>query len=103
VIAMGTPHEVQTHPEVVRAYIGGDLEGGGMTEPLLRSRCDRTFYGPIQSIRECHGGAPRQIVMSGVRTAPAKPPCAHVSGILDPEGGKVVFEGKYIAHMAPIR
>jgi branched-chain amino acid transport system ATP-binding protein len=26
VLAMGTSHEVQTHPEVVRAYIGGDLE-----------------------------------------------------------------------------
>jgi len=26
VLAMGTPHEVQTHPEVVRAYIGGDAE-----------------------------------------------------------------------------
>ena len=26
VLAMGTPHEVQTHPEVVRAYIGGDIE-----------------------------------------------------------------------------
>jgi branched-chain amino acid transport system ATP-binding protein len=24
VIALGTPHEVQTHPEVVRAYIGGE-------------------------------------------------------------------------------
>jgi branched-chain amino acid transport system ATP-binding protein len=24
VLALGTPHEVQTHPEVVRAYIGGD-------------------------------------------------------------------------------
>ena len=26
VLAMGTPHQVQTHPEVVRAYIGGDVE-----------------------------------------------------------------------------
>ena len=26
VLAMGTPREVQTHPEVVRAYIGGDVE-----------------------------------------------------------------------------
>ena len=26
VLAMGTPNEVQTHPEVVRAYIGGDAE-----------------------------------------------------------------------------
>jgi branched-chain amino acid transport system ATP-binding protein len=26
VLAMGTPHEVQTHPEVVRAYIGGEPE-----------------------------------------------------------------------------
>ena len=25
VLAMGTPREVQTHPEVVRAYIGGDV------------------------------------------------------------------------------
>jgi branched-chain amino acid transport system ATP-binding protein len=24
VIALGTPGEVQSHPEVVRAYIGGD-------------------------------------------------------------------------------
>lgn len=26
VIAMGTPREVQTHPEVIKAYLGGDLE-----------------------------------------------------------------------------
>jgi branched-chain amino acid transport system ATP-binding protein len=26
VLAMGTPHEVQTHPEVVRAYIGGEVD-----------------------------------------------------------------------------
>jgi branched-chain amino acid transport system ATP-binding protein len=26
VLAMGTPREVQTHPEVVRAYIGGEVE-----------------------------------------------------------------------------
>jgi len=26
VLATGTPHEVQTHPEVVRAYIGGEAE-----------------------------------------------------------------------------
>jgi branched-chain amino acid transport system ATP-binding protein len=25
VLAMGTPHEVQTHPEVIRAYIGGEV------------------------------------------------------------------------------
>lgn len=28
VLAMGSPREVQTHPEVVRAYIGGDVEAG---------------------------------------------------------------------------
>jgi branched-chain amino acid transport system ATP-binding protein len=26
VLAMGSPREVQTHPEVVKAYLGGDLE-----------------------------------------------------------------------------
>ena len=51
VLAMGTPHEVQTHPEVVRAYIGGDVEVDGMTEPLLRVDAIETFYGPIQAIR----------------------------------------------------
>jgi branched-chain amino acid transport system ATP-binding protein len=25
VIALGTPEEVQSHPEVVRAYIGGEV------------------------------------------------------------------------------
>jgi branched-chain amino acid transport system ATP-binding protein len=26
VLAMGSPQEVQTHPEVIKAYLGGDLE-----------------------------------------------------------------------------
>ena len=51
VLAMGTPQEVQTHPEVVRAYIGGEAEVDGMTEPLLRVDAIETFYGPIQAIR----------------------------------------------------
>ena len=32
VLATGTSHEVQTHPEVVRAYIGGDLETASEAE-----------------------------------------------------------------------
>jgi branched-chain amino acid transport system ATP-binding protein len=26
VIAMGSPQEVQTHPEVIKAYLGGEVE-----------------------------------------------------------------------------
>ena len=26
VLAMGSPSEVQSHPEVIKAYLGGDLE-----------------------------------------------------------------------------
>ena len=74
-----------------------------MTEPLLRVDAIETFYGPIQAIRGVSlEVAPRQIVtVLGANGAGKTTVLRTVSGILDPEGGKVVFEGKDIAHMAP--
>jgi branched-chain amino acid transport system ATP-binding protein len=74
-----------------------------MTEPLLRVESIETFYGPIQAIRGVSlEVAPRQIVtVLGANGAGKTTVLRTVSGILDPEGGKVVFEGKDIAHMPP--
>jgi branched-chain amino acid transport system ATP-binding protein len=74
-----------------------------MTEPLLRVDAIETFYGPIQAIRGVTlEVAPKQIVtVLGANGAGKTTVLRTVSGILDPESGKVVFEGRDIAHMAP--
>ena len=74
-----------------------------MIEPLLHVDAIETFYGPIQAIRGVSlRVAPHQIVtVLGANGAGKTTVLRTVSGILDPEGGKVVFEGKDIAHMAP--
>ena len=74
-----------------------------MTEPLLRVEAIETFYGPIQAIRGVSLQVePRQIVtVLGANGAGKTTVLRTVSGILDPEAGKVVFEGQDIAHMAP--
>jgi branched-chain amino acid transport system ATP-binding protein len=76
-----------------------------MTEPLLRVEAIETFYGPIQAIRGVSlEVAPGQIVtVLGANGAGKTTVLRTVSGILDPEGGRVVFEGKDIAHMPPDR
>jgi branched-chain amino acid transport system ATP-binding protein len=74
-----------------------------MTEPLLRVDAIETFYGPIQAIRGVSlEVAPRQIVtVLGANGAGKTTVLRTVSGILNPEGGRVVFEGRDIANMAP--
>jgi branched-chain amino acid transport system ATP-binding protein len=74
-----------------------------MTEPLLRVQAIETFYGPIQAIRGVSlEVAPNQIVtVLGANGAGKTTVLRTVSGILDPEGGKVLFEGRDIAHMRP--
>ena len=74
-----------------------------MTEPLLRVDAIETFYGPIQAIRGVSlEVAPHQIVtVLGANGAGKTTVLRTVSGILDPEAGGVLFEGRNIVHMAP--
>jgi len=74
-----------------------------MTEPLLRVEGIETFYGPIQAIRgvSLEVGEGQIVTVLGANGAGKTTVLRTVSGILDPEGGKVVFQGHDIAHMAP--
>jgi branched-chain amino acid transport system ATP-binding protein len=74
-----------------------------MSEPLLRVQAVETFYGPIQAIRgvtlEVEAG--QIVTVLGANGAGKTTVLRTVSGILDPEAGKVLFEGRDIVHMAP--
>jgi branched-chain amino acid transport system ATP-binding protein len=72
-------------------------------EPLLRVDAIETFYGPIQAIRGVSIDVDRgQIVtVLGANGAGKTTVLRTVSGVLDPERGQVMFEGRDIAHLAP--
>jgi len=74
-----------------------------MSESLLKVNAIETFYGPIQAIRGVSiDVAPRQIVtVLGANGAGKTTVLRTISGVLDPERGQVMFEGRDIAHMAP--
>jgi branched-chain amino acid transport system ATP-binding protein len=74
-----------------------------MTEPLLRVSSIETFYGPIQAIRGVSLDVePGQIVtVLGANGAGKTSVLRTISGVLDPERGQVVFEGRDIARMPP--
>jgi branched-chain amino acid transport system ATP-binding protein len=71
--------------------------------PLLRVDAIETFYGPIQAIRGVSlDVSPGQIVtVLGANGAGKTTVLRTVSGVLDPERGRVMFEGKDIARMPP--
>jgi branched-chain amino acid transport system ATP-binding protein len=74
-----------------------------MTEPLLRVSSIETFYGPIQAIRGVSLDVEQgQIVtVLGANGAGKTSVLRTISGVLDPERGQVVFEGRDIARMPP--
>ena len=74
-----------------------------MTEPLLRVNSIETFYGPIQAIRGVSLDVDQgQIVtVLGANGAGKTSVLRTISGVLDPERGQVVFEGRDIARMPP--
>jgi len=74
-----------------------------MSEPLLRVDSIETFYGPIQAIRGVSiDVADGQIVtVLGANGAGKTTVLRTISGVLDPERGRVMFQGRDIAHMAP--
>ena len=76
-----------------------------MTGPLLHVEALETFYGPIQAIRgitlDVHPG--KIVTVLGANGAGKTTVLRTISGVLNPERGKVVFEGRDIANMAPDR
>jgi branched-chain amino acid transport system ATP-binding protein len=74
-----------------------------MTEPLLRVKAMETFYGPIQAVRDVSLDVnPGQIVtVLGANGAGKTSVLRTISGVLDPERGQVVFEGRNIARLPP--
>ena len=82
--------------------LGGTIPGA-TTAPLLRVEGIETFYGPIQAIRGVSlEVAPGKIVtVLGANGAGKTTVLRTISGVLDPERGKVVFEGRDISHMPP--
>jgi branched-chain amino acid transport system ATP-binding protein len=75
------------------------------TSPLLRVDGIETYYGPIRAI----GGvsldvAPGQIVtVLGANGAGKTTVLRTISGVMDPERGRVLFDGREIQGMAPDR
>ena len=74
-----------------------------MTGALLRVDSIETFYGPIQAIRGVSLDVDQgQIVtVLGANGAGKTSVLRTVSGVLDPERGRVMFEGRDIARMPP--
>ncbi|WP_428489787.1 ABC transporter ATP-binding protein [Rhodopila sp.] len=74
-----------------------------MTETLLRVDSIETFYGPIQAIRGVSLDVDQgQIVtVLGANGAGKTSVLRTISGVLDPERGRVMFEGRDIARMPP--
>jgi branched-chain amino acid transport system ATP-binding protein len=74
-----------------------------MTEPLLRVSSIETFYGPIQAIRGVSLDVKQgQIVaVLGANGAGKTSVLRTISGVLDPERGRMMFEGRDIARMPP--
>ncbi len=74
-----------------------------MSEPLLRVNSIETFYGPIQAIRGVSLDVDQgQIVtVLGANGAGKTSVLRTISGVLDPERGQVMFEGRDIARMPP--
>src|SRR6201996_3135397 len=74
-----------------------------MTEKLLQLHAIETFYGPIQAIRGVSLDVdPGQIVtVLGANGAGKTSVLRTISGVLDPERGQVMFQGRDIARMPP--
>jgi branched-chain amino acid transport system ATP-binding protein len=74
-----------------------------MTEPLLRVDSIETFYGPIQAIRGISLDVDQGHIVTvlGANGAGKTSVLRTISGVLDPERGQVLFEGRDIARMPP--
>ncbi|GAA6165868.1 ABC transporter ATP-binding protein [Pelagimonas sp. KU-00592-HH] len=74
-----------------------------MSEPILKIRNVESFYGPIMAIRgvslDVHPG--RVVSILGANGAGKTTLMKTVSGVMDPEKGKITFEGEEIQGQEP--
>src|SRR6201986_3429258 len=76
-----------------------------MAEPLLRASNIETYYGPIMAIRgvSFEGQAGSIVIILGSNGAGKTTVLKTISGVMDPQKGTVVFEGREIQRMDPDR
>ena len=74
-----------------------------MTEPLLKVSNIETYYGPIMAIRGVSFEVPKGgiVTILGANGAGKTTVLKTVSGVMDPQKGSVVFEGREIQRMDP--
>ncbi len=74
-----------------------------MSEPILKIRNIESFYGPIMAIRgvslDVHAG--RIVSILGANGAGKTTLMKTVSGVMDPEKGQILFEGREIQGREP--
>jgi branched-chain amino acid transport system ATP-binding protein len=74
-----------------------------MSEPILRVSNVETWYGPIAAIRGVSFEVPRGGVVAilGANGAGKTTALKTICGVMDPQKGSVVFEGREISRMDP--
>jgi branched-chain amino acid transport system ATP-binding protein len=76
-----------------------------MAEPILKASNIETYYGPIMAIRGVSFDVPKGSIVTilGSNGAGKTTVLKTVSGVMDPQKGSVVFEGREIQRMDPDR
>ena len=74
-----------------------------MTEPILKVSNIETYYGPIMAIRGVSFDVPKGSIVTilGANGAGKTTVLKTVCGVMDPQKGNVVFEGREIQRMDP--
>src|ERR671934_2090878 len=74
-----------------------------MAEPILTVRNLETYYGPIMAIRGVSFDVPKGgiVTILGANGAGKTTVLKTVSGVMDPQKGNVVFEGREIQRQDP--
>ena len=105
VLAGGTPAEVFSNPAVVRAYMGARKVGATVTGPLLRVEDMSVGYGHVGVLEHVSlEVAPGSIVaLVGSNGAGKSTMLRAISGLLRPQGGRIVLDGRDITGARPDR
>src|SRR5579864_401320 len=76
-----------------------------MAEPILKASNIETYYGPIMAIRGVSFDVPKSSIVTilGANGAGKTTVLKTVSGVMDPQKGTVLFEGREIQRMDPDR